>query len=382
MTYSSTNRTITITQPGGLQVWVGGTLYTLASPYTSVAHGTANGLWYLSMTSGGTVAWSQSVWNLYTDAPLALVYWDAAGAKGFATYELHNATRDPSFHANHHLTVGSVIQSGQFPAISGYTLGAQGDVNTVVALGNGVITDEDIFVALASIATGGPYTMFWVGGTSGAPLTQWTSVNAVPYVFSGTTIQYNQLTGGNWVLTNLANSQYMNVWVCAIPGVQGQFQYIFVVGQSTFANLAAATADVITNLNWAGLPFAEIAPVYQLTFQFRTANSGSGRATLESVIQLSGQKSSISSGGIPSATLGGDLGGTTSNGYVNVVRGASATMAYGGDGKLSQVSTPFGTKAFTYNGDGTLASFTGTGNYHSKTFGYTGAGVLASVTVS
>lgn len=81
------------------------------------------------------------------------------------------------------------------------------------------------------------------------------------------------------------------------------------------------------------------------------------------------------------SALGGDLGGTSTSGYVKIVRGLSSTMTYNGDGTLATVTTALGTKTFAYNGDGTLASITGTGNYHNKSFGYT-SGQLTSVTVS
>lgn len=85
-------------------------------------------------------------------------------------------------------------------------------------------------------------------------------------------------------------------------------------------------------------------------------------------------------GGGPVA-LGGDLGGTSSAGYVKTVRGVNATLTYDGNGRLSTLTSALGTKTMTYNPDGTLASITGTGGYRSKALVYSG-GKLASVTVS
>jgi len=85
-------------------------------------------------------------------------------------------------------------------------------------------------------------------------------------------------------------------------------------------------------------------------------------------------------GGGPVA-LGGDLGGTSSAGYVKTVRGVSATLTYDGNGRLSTLTSALGTKTMTYNPDGTLASIAGTGQYRSKTLYYSG-GKLASVAVS
>jgi YD repeat-containing protein len=79
--------------------------------------------------------------------------------------------------------------------------------------------------------------------------------------------------------------------------------------------------------------------------------------------------------------LGGDLGGTVSDGFVKTVRGVNATMAYDINGRLTGMSSALGTKTMAYNPDGTLASVTGTGSYKTKTFTYTD-GKLTGVVVS
>jgi len=86
-------------------------------------------------------------------------------------------------------------------------------------------------------------------------------------------------------------------------------------------------------------------------------------------------------GGGGGSSLGGDLGGTTAAGYVKIVRGLSTTVTYDGSNRVSTITTSLGTKTMTYNGDGTLASITGSGNYHNKSFTYSG-GILQSITVS
>ena len=84
--------------------------------------------------------------------------------------------------------------------------------------------------------------------------------------------------------------------------------------------------------------------------------------------------------GTGTTALGGDLGGTIADGFVQTVRGVTTALTYDGLGRLDTLTTALGTKTFTYNGDGTLAAITGTGQYHSKTFAYVG-GVLTGVTV-
>jgi YD repeat-containing protein len=86
-------------------------------------------------------------------------------------------------------------------------------------------------------------------------------------------------------------------------------------------------------------------------------------------------------GGGPVA-LGGDLGGTSSNGYVKTVRGLSGTLAYDGNGRLSTVTTAAGSKTMGYDGNGRLVSITGTGIYRSRTLAYDVNGRLESVAVS
>jgi YD repeat-containing protein len=91
------------------------------------------------------------------------------------------------------------------------------------------------------------------------------------------------------------------------------------------------------------------------------------------------QEDGAGGGGDPA--LGGDFGGTASNGYAKTVRGMSATLTYDGNGRLSTVTTAAGTKTMTYNGDDTLASIAGTGIYRNKLMTYS-MGILQSVTVS
>jgi YD repeat-containing protein len=86
-------------------------------------------------------------------------------------------------------------------------------------------------------------------------------------------------------------------------------------------------------------------------------------------------------GGGGVAALGGDLGGTTSSGYVKLVRGLSAVLAYDADDVLLSKTTASGTQTFNYNPDGTLASITGTSRYPNKTFTYTD-GLLTDITVA
>jgi YD repeat-containing protein len=85
-------------------------------------------------------------------------------------------------------------------------------------------------------------------------------------------------------------------------------------------------------------------------------------------------------GGI--AALGGDLGGTTANGYAKTVRGLSATLTYDGNGRLSTVTTSHGTKTMSYDGNGRLTAIAATGGYQGKTMAYDGNGRLESITVA
>lgn len=86
-------------------------------------------------------------------------------------------------------------------------------------------------------------------------------------------------------------------------------------------------------------------------------------------------------GGGAASPLSGDLGGTTTDGYVKTVRGVSGTFSYDGQNRLVFMSTALGTKTYSYNPDGTLDSITGTGSYRSKQFTYSG-GLLVDVVVS
>jgi hypothetical protein len=86
-------------------------------------------------------------------------------------------------------------------------------------------------------------------------------------------------------------------------------------------------------------------------------------------------------GGGPVA-LGGDLGGTSSAGYVKMVRGVSKTIAYDINGRASVVTTALGTQTITRDANGKPTGVVGTGQYRNKTITYDDAGRPAGVTVS
>lgn len=156
-----------------------------------------------------------------------------------------------------------------------------------------------------------------------------------------------------------------------------------VPGQVVYNSMAAAQAGLVTETPVLDPQLADANLRCVISVKRGTTNLASASDSQFLTGGFFGASSGAGSGGggIGPAALGGDLSGTTDNGYVQIVRGLSSDITYDGQNRVSVITTALGTKTMTYNIDGTLASITGTGNYRSRTFTYT-AGALTSVTVS
>jgi hypothetical protein len=97
-------------------------------------------------------------------------------------------------------------------------------------------------------------------------------------------LQYNQNNGGTWQRTNVPEDNYVNYWILAVPALArtkitpnpGCSQHIIIVpGQAVYATAGAADAVTLASeISWGTLPFAELAGLYHLTYQYNSAGGG------------------------------------------------------------------------------------------------------------
>lgn len=289
LSYNEGTRTVTVAPTGAnFDVFVGGVKYTKTSQ--ALSHPATYGGHFFYFDTSGTLVTSQTSWDLLHHAPAAFVFWDSVNARGVAFEERHHAGRDLYWHRNQHAAEGTKVTGTGFGA-TGYTLNTQSDAAVTLAIASGRVEDEDIRIDTQALPDAGPYTIMERVGASG----EWqiTRANTLPFLYTGNTLQYNQNNGGTWQRTNLATTDYMNMWVFAAPSITGGDQIIFVPGQATFGTSGLANADTVAGLNWGTLPFQEIAPLYRITYQFGNGYAGTARCRMTDIVRVVGSAVNI-----------------------------------------------------------------------------------------
>lgn len=298
LAYNETTRTVTITPTGAtFDVFVDGKKYTFTGAQTKV-HTTTQGGHFIYVDNTGTITTSTTSWDLTQTAPIMYVFWDSTNSRGIPFYEWHHAGRDVYLHKRLHNVDGTQIVSG-FSA-SGYTLNTDSDAGVTYAVASGVIADEDIFVTTESLADAGPYTIFWRSG--GAGDWQFSKTSTLPFIYSGSTPQYNQYTGATWQMTNVTNTYFYNMWVFATtalpvaditPSPTGSQNIVLIPGQAIYSTVAAAQAETTASLSYGTLPFQEVAPLYEVTLEYKTSYAGTAKVQIKSVTRVVGSRANI-----------------------------------------------------------------------------------------
>lgn len=290
LSYNEATRTVTITPTGSaFDLYVQGVKYSKTGAQ-SLAHGAAQGGHFIYYDATGALVTSQTQWNLDQCAPVAYVFWDATNARGICMYETHHAGRDVWAHERLHAVDGTQVISGF--AAAGYTLATTSDAAISYSIASGIVADEDLRTTTDALADTGPYTILYRTGVNG----DWviTRGNTIPVLQAANSLQYNQFTGATWQLTAHANATFGVYWVFAVPALSGSGQQIVIVpGQATYATLTLAQAASVAGLSWGTMPFQEIAPLYQVIMQFRTAYAGTARCRIESINRVVGSRATI-----------------------------------------------------------------------------------------
>lgn len=245
LSFDNGTRTFTLTRLNPYDVYIGGTKIQ-PSTNLSVQIGTGLGQHFIWMTSGGTLATSQTMWSIVdtTVTPVVTIHWD--GTTGIIGDERHDYRRNLVEHRNQHDSWGAQYVNG-YNTIS---VGA-GAANTF-SLAGGVIRDEDIYHT-----TSNPQTTCQIGYrvSGGATMT---------FDVAGTA--YAKLSGGapvydnNGTLTTVSVSQYTNVWMYATN--RPSTPIVCIVGQGQYSTITAAQAATQPTL--AGFSVAEWKALYRI----------------------------------------------------------------------------------------------------------------------
>lgn len=324
---------------------------------------TANTLYYVYANGiGPSLQASASVWDLRTVVPVATVFWN--GSAGAVIDERHGMNRNIDWHHNAHFTIGARYGSG-------FDLTAPTTANDAnLNIGNGVMWDEDIQHTL-------------VGQTD---CRLWYKVSASVYTFVNSTTPYPNNAGAvqylrtsDYTLQNAGNSNFVNMWVYAVPDISRHFYIIPTHAAAAHNTIALARAEappILSGMNVSSemkliyrfiykgdgqfqeaddyrmsssLPYGSVAPAVDAA-QISYTPSGLLTATdLQAAVdQLEAAKSPLThnhqASEITSGTLDGDR-----------LPAISTTKA----GAVPATGTPTGK---LLKDDGTWATFSGTGD--------------------
>jgi hypothetical protein len=294
--YDSVNRTITLTQSGGVVIWFQGVRHVLVSPWTSDAHAATDGGWFLSMGAGGVVSWSQTPWTFDTTAQLAYANYNTPAGDSFGVREQHGLM-PWQCHEEDHYNIGTYRFSGGLLTDGTYTVqpGAPTDADNTPGFDAAVIKDEDLPTTIAAWAQGS-YTLLHFTGV-GTPVL--TKAAALP-IRTGTTYPIvNTVSGGTFSDVETVTARYLNVYQILIPVTTDAgsqvYRTLMLQPQVAHTSLAAAQAEDFRSLNLGTLTALSVEFVAFTRLTYRTNSSynvATGRIRIEATAYLAGNRAS------------------------------------------------------------------------------------------
>jgi hypothetical protein len=241
------------------------TFYVYGVPFTktaadSVTFTNTEGTWFFYYDVNGVLQSTQSATSWFNTllgngALVASIYWDAQNAQTILFSEERHGFMQGDIHLEMHSTFGTEWVSGGVITNSATGSGAaaadaQLDVSTVT------IYDEDIRMTWANhlpqkLATPARIPIYYRYGNLGVWRRK--AADDYPLIYPGTApfatgsrVPYNQNTGTNWQLTDIANSDYVLIHYYATNDIREPI--IGIQGQSTYTTLSLAQAGIQTEL--------------------------------------------------------------------------------------------------------------------------------------
>lgn len=278
ISYNSTNRTMTLT--GDLRYYRNGVMITtLTSPWTSAAHGTDNGSWYL-YDSGTGMAWSQTTWAL-SHVQCAYAYYGTTNrfglreTHGFMPWQSHKVTHDTT---GLYRTTGGNLTQGTYNVAPVSPI----DTDNRPQIGSVYVQDEDLLTAVQAVAGTGSYCLLYYNASS-TPMFSLDQANIVSLTSS--TASYNSAG----TLTAVPSGSFSNVYTVVLPTTDDteskKYSTLFVPGTSIYTNADLARNEDLRSLSLDGLGSLATESVItnQLTLRVDSTYTSIGTFRIESV---------------------------------------------------------------------------------------------------
>jgi hypothetical protein len=212
---------------------------------------------------------------IFSLAYTSAVYWDATNNKAvYVADERHGANMSGNSHYHFHNAFGTQYYSGLTPG--GFTPDQSGDnpEDAMLTVTDGVIADEDIIFPVSGY-TGTPPTTYaeipvvYREGADGNWRIDDPQIAPVKNATTGSLrLAWNELTGGVWTQTEVANNDFVLAHVFALNDIRNGL--IAIQGQSDYTTLGRARDGALVELNALilnGLPFKEFKPICTIIYQ-------------------------------------------------------------------------------------------------------------------
>lgn len=283
---SGPDRTFTITPvSGSFTFYVKGVKFVKSSA-ESIQIPNTSGNHFIYYSDSGVLSSTQVAGaSLFQDnALISIIYWNTdTSTHSYFAEERHGLQMDGATHSYLHTVFGAQYLSGL--ALQGFVVDGDGSLNTHAQFtaDEGVIRDEDLVISI--LAQTQIPVLFRQG-------TQWRkkAADSFPLIYSGTAgytgangrLPYNQLSGGNWQLTEIANNAFVLVHLFGTN--DKETPVIAIQGIATYGNVTAARTAASTEItSLSGLPFAEFVAIGSVVLQSADAFTNTPKATVVSV---------------------------------------------------------------------------------------------------
>lgn len=262
LTFVNGTRTFSITPTGAnFKYWAESIEYTKTTAQSVIIDDT-EGLHFIYFDGDTLTSTTTFSDDLYTShAYVAFIYWDATNDAQIALgHEYHSFNMMSANHLLHHFTEGAQLESGG--SLGDILVDQSGDADTHAqfSVATSVLWDEDIKHTLTARASDSNIPVYYRSGADASNIWRMNEAASFPVLTTGTgRATWNELTGGNWQLTEVTNTDFVLAHIFAYNDRTRKFGVI--MGQNTYNTLGNARDGALVEVNalvLSGIPFQEI----------------------------------------------------------------------------------------------------------------------------
>jgi hypothetical protein len=292
LSFDNGTRTLTITPVGAdFHFYQDGIKYSKTTDSYQIAdtegiHAIYYNLGVLTSVVNPTNAQIESIIRSYPS--VAYVGWNATDNEAvYFGNELHDMQFPDLVHVYAHFAFGARYLSGL--ALTDILSEQTGASNTHAQFGveSGAIADEDRYIPTATIASTTGLPIFYLAGTTAAPVLRKLTNAGYSVSTTGTgRLAYNFLTGGNWTIAEVASTNFVLCHVFCINENDIAKRMVAFMGQAQYATVALARAGAeseITTLVSTGIVPKEIKSIGTVIFQTSNAYANAVKARIREV---------------------------------------------------------------------------------------------------